>query len=142
VLVAAHGVDRAIIRPVAGETIGGETDPRLLLALVTYCYARQTYGSEAIAGLVTRDMCFRELCGNEPPDTCALRRFCRANHDAIQACLTAALRLQARQKLAEGMVTKVSEAQLAEEARRRMVMATFVDSTEAETRAADTSPEL
>jgi hypothetical protein len=100
------------------------------------------YGANAIAGLMNRDLCFRELCGNELPDACQLRSFCRANREAIQACLTTALRLQARQKVAEGMVTKVNESQLAEEARRRMVMATFVDSKEAETREAETSPDI
>ena len=52
----------------------------------------------------------------------------------------AALRFLADQKVADGIVTKVSEAQLAEDASRRIIMSMFIDSTELDGDGASDAP--
>ena len=60
----------------------------------------------------------------------------RASHSSVSpenhshSCLTATLRLQVEQKLQDGFVTRVNVAQLADEAKRRLIMAMFMDSME------------
>jgi transposase len=103
---------------------------RALLALLTFCYARQIYGSTQIAGQLRGDANLRRWCGEEIPDARALRRFRSENRVALDFCLTQALRFIAEQKVTEGIVTRVNEAHLAEEAGRRITMAMFTDSLE------------
>jgi hypothetical protein len=104
--------------------------PRFMLALLTYCYARQIYGSADIAGFLARDAALCKVCQNAVPGAGLIRQFRDDNRQAIRACLTAALSFLARQKMDAGIVTKVNEATLAEEASRRLTMAMWTDSTE------------
>ena len=69
---------------------------------------------------------------DEFPDARTLCRFRRENRESLHRCLTATLRFLVEQKVAAGIVTKMSEAQLAEEASRRIIMAMFVDSMDLE----------
>ena len=62
------------------------------------------------------------------PDT--IRQFRSVNREALDFCLQAALRCQAEEKIAQGLLAKVNEERLAEEARRRITMAMFTDSME------------
>ncbi len=123
-------VDESILRLVALPDAGLAYQPKALLAVLTYCYARQIYGSEAIEDLLRRDVNFRELCLNEFPGAPVLRRFRRDNREAIRRCLLAALRFLADQKLLAGFVTGVKEEHLADEATRRITVAMFIDSME------------
>ena len=45
-------------------------------------------------------------------------------------CLEAALRFMTEQKVAQGLITRVNQERIAEEARRRIIMAMFTDSME------------
>jgi hypothetical protein len=103
---------------------------RAVLALLTLCYAREIYSSMDAASLATRNLYFPCLRGDELLDACVLRRFRAENREAIRLCLTTALRFSVEQKMSSGVVTKVNVPQVAEEARRRIIMAMFVDSTE------------
>jgi hypothetical protein len=103
---------------------------RAVLALLAQCYARQIYSSTDIAGIARNDSDFPRLWGEEYPEAQIFRRFRAENRDAIHRCLTAALRFIGEQKISLGVLTKVSDAQLAEEASRRIIMATFIDSLE------------
>ena len=127
---AVNAVDGNALRSVAPHDAGLASQPKALLALLSYCYARQTYGSTDVVNWLRRDANFRQLCRDEFPDVRILRRFRRDNREALHRCLTAALRFLAEQKVAAGFVTRVHEAQLAEEASRRIIMALFVDSME------------
>jgi len=130
VQAAVSAVDESTLRPVARRDAGLAFQPKTLLALVTYCYARGTYGSTDIEDMLRRDVHFRQLCRNEFPGANVLRRFRRDNREDIWFCLTAALRFMAEQKVATGSATKITEAQLAEEAMRRIIMAMFIDNME------------
>jgi len=130
VQAAARAVDQNGLVPLAAREAGLAFQPKILLALLTYYYARQTYGSEVIEQLLRGDANFRRLCGNSVPDARVIRRFRTENREALQLCLQTALRFLAEQKVAEGLVTRVNEAQLAEEASRRLIMAMFTDSME------------
>ena len=90
--------------------------------------------------MVARDLSFPCLSGGELPDACVLRRFRAENREAIQRCLTAALHFLVEQKISSGLVTKVNLPQVAEEARRRIITAMFVDSTEQDEESAEAPP--
>ena len=132
VQAAVHGVDEGKLEPAVHPDTGQAIRPKLLLALLTFCYARQTYGSAEVVDWLRREVSFRQFAKDELPDAPTLCRFRRENREALHRCLTAALRFQVERKVADGLVTKVCEAQLAEEASRRIIMAMFVDSLELE----------
>jgi hypothetical protein len=104
-------------------------EPRTLLALLSYCYARDIYGSAEVEDVLRRDAHFRQICNNEFPGARLIRRFRRENREALHRCLVAALRA-----LAEGGPLAESggpsEAALMEDACRRVMKAMFIDSME------------
>jgi len=127
---AARALDETRLIPVAPVDAGVALQPRTLLALLAYCYARQIYCSADIEACLRRDPNFCRLCHGTFPDARTLRRFRRENREALLLCLKAALRFVAEQKVAQGVVTRFHEAHLAEEANRRIIMAMFTDSME------------
>jgi transposase len=128
VQAAVRSVDEARLRPVARRDAGLALQPKALLALLSYCYARQIYASEEIEDVVRRDESCRQLCHNEFPDEWVIRSYRRHNRGAIQFCLMTALCFMAEEKVRQGIVTKVNKGHLAEEANRRITMAMFIDS--------------
>ena len=130
VQAAVLETDQESLRRVARPDAGVAYQPRTLLALLTYCYAREIYGSEAVEDVMRRDLSFRQLCHNEFPDARLIRRFRRENREALRSCLISALRFMAMKKLEAGVVTGVKEAHLIEEANRRIIMAMFIDNME------------
>ena len=127
---AARGLDTDRLRPVTPSDTGLACQPRTLLTLLAYCYASEIYSSADVEAVLRSDTNFRSLCRDRFPDARLIRRFRRENRDALEACLEAALRFMAEQKVAQGLITRVSEGRIAEEARRRIVMAMFTDSKE------------
>ncbi len=65
----------------------GEAGPRMLLTLLTYCYAAGTYASEDVEWACRRREGARYICGNTCPDQDRLRHFRRANRPWIEECL-------------------------------------------------------
>ncbi len=128
VQAAVRTLDEATLRPVARRDAGLAFQPKALLALLSYCYARQIYASAEIEDVVRRDVNFRQLCRNEFPDERVIRRFRHHNREAIQFCLMTALCSVAEEKVRQGIVTKVNKAGFAQEAERRIIMAMFLDS--------------
>ena len=102
--------------------------PRQLLVLLSYCYAHQIYSSRVIERMLRRDEDVVRLCPAGLPDREDLLRFRNENREALHFCLTAALRFLFEKKVAAGLVTRMGEAQLAEEANRRIITAIFLDS--------------
>jgi hypothetical protein len=92
VLEAVRRIDGHVLRPVASVHAGIAFRTRMLLAMVTYCYAAGIYGSQDIEVVMREDATFRFLCGNEFPGWKAIRRFRSYNRDAIQRCLEETLR--------------------------------------------------
>lgn len=128
VQAAIGAIDESTLRPVAAREAGLGLQPKALLALLSYCYTREIYGSADVENLLWRDLNYRQLCQGKFPDAEVIQRFRRENPEAIQSCLTATLRFLAELKVKEGFVTKVNMPQLAEEAKRRVIRAMFIDS--------------
>jgi transposase len=125
---AVRAVDSNTLTPVAPVDAGVALQPKALLAVLAFSYARQIYASSDIEASLRGDSNFRQLCREQFPDARMLRRFRRENRKAVLTCVTAALRFLAEQKVAQGLVTHVNEAHVNEEANRRIIMAMFTDS--------------
>lgn len=128
---AVRGIEEAALRRVARQDAGLAFEPRTLLALLSYCYAREIYGSVDIEDVLRRDANFRQICHNEFPGARLIRRFRRENREALHRCLAAALRALAKGELAaeDG---EAADAAIAEDATRRIMKAMFIDSMESE----------
>jgi hypothetical protein len=113
---------------------------RSLLALLTFCYARQVYSSNAIAARLRREFGSFRVDGNELPDALMLLLFRRDNRGPLGFCLRSALHFLAAEKVRQGFVTRLKEAHITEEASRRITMAIFTDSVEMEDKPAAISP--
>jgi hypothetical protein len=105
-------------------------EPRVMLAVLTYCYARQILSSSDVWSHLMQDAHFRRICQNKLPGPESIRRFRDENREALHECLTAALPFLGRLRVSAGSITRVSETQIRTEARRRMVMAACLDSLE------------
>jgi hypothetical protein len=129
---AANAIDRATLKPVGSNGVPPAYQPKTLLTVVTYCYALQVFSSTQIEALLRHDGNLRSFCNQQLPDARSLRHFRRDNRESLQLCLEAALRFLAEQKVAQGIITRVNQSQIVEEARRRIVAATFIDSMQLE----------
>ena len=127
---AVRELDENTLRPVARRDAGVAFQPRTLLALVSYCYARDIYGSTDIEEVMRRDTNFRAFCQNEFPYAQTVAVFRRHNREAIRHCLVAALRFLANHTGLNGADSDVGEVQLVEEANRRILKAMFIDTME------------
>ena len=127
---AVNEVEDETLEPCSSAAQQPVVESRAVLGLLVRCYVQQIYSSAEVAILAALDAQLPWVWWNATPDTRMLRCFRGQNRQAIQHCLAAALQFQAEEKVAQGRVTKVDREQLAEEARRRMVMAAFVDSLE------------
>ena len=128
VAAAARKVDEKVLTLERQTKATTGLGARTLLALLAFCYARQIYGSVEVLARLRYDECLRGLCDQLIPDAETIRQFRRQNREALDFCLQAALRFQAEEKVAQGLLAKVSEERLAEEARRRITIAMFTDS--------------
>jgi len=145
VLEAVRRIDGNTLNPVTAPQAGITFRTRMLLAVVTYCYASGIYGSEDIEALMREDAMFRFLCGNEFPGWRVIQRFRRYNRSAIQRCLEEVLRGASQIKLSKRNGASDSQSrehaagdcdrqsawiqeQFAEEAEGRIERAMWIDS--------------
>ena len=105
---------------------------KVLLALLAFCYAREVYGSQRIAKSVARNRTFRGLCGSRLPDARAISEFRDHNRVALNRCLTAILRFLARGRIGAAALLPATEIFVADEAKRRIIMAACIDRLELE----------
>jgi hypothetical protein len=141
--LAVGHVDAASLEPAAPIDTGQPFEPGKVLALLTFCYARQLYSSRTIAAQLRRDFISLNINGNDLPDAAMLKRFRCVNRGALDFCLKSALLFLAEEKVRKGFVTHVKERYIIEEASRRIIMAMFTDSLEMEAeRETDASLEL
>ena len=127
---AVCAVPDELLKPVTPHDLGPLSRARALLKLMAFCYARQIYGSSDLSDIAKREEDFERWNGAgfpQPPD---IRQFRIENRTALHRCLVMALHFLVEQKISLGVLTKVNDAQLTEEADRRLVMATFLDSLE------------
>ncbi len=130
VQAAVRTLDQRALRPLGPNFSGMAFQPKVLLALLTYCYARKIYSSMDIEEMMGRDTAFCEACQYEFPGARIISQFRNYNRPAIRACLIAALTFLSNQKVEEGILGKVNEACIAVEAARRLVMAICIDNLE------------
>ena len=129
---AVRGIDIKLLKPVAPVHAGPAFQSTALLALLTFCYARQVYSSAAIAEQLRRDFTLFKVDGYGLPGTPVLQQFRALNRLPLDLCLRSALFFLAQEKIRQGIVTHVKEECIKEEASRRIVMAMFTDSLEME----------
>jgi hypothetical protein len=81
------------LNPPVASPMGIAFGPRMLLAMLTYCYADGVYGSQDAEQIMREDTLFRVACGDEFPDWRRLRRFRRDNHPVLSRVLTETFRV-------------------------------------------------
>jgi transposase len=67
--------------------------PKMMLALLIYCYATGRFGSRTIEAVTQSDVAVRYLCANEHPDHASICAFRVANKVAFQAAFVTVLQL-------------------------------------------------
>lgn len=127
---AAGEIEESALASVTQQGSGIVFQARDMLVLLTFWYTHQVYGSAEIVTRLSRDLARFHFRCEHLPDAQTLRRFRADNRAALHTCLTSVLCFLAREKMLRGIVTHVSESQLAEEATRRIIMAMFTDSLE------------
>jgi transposase len=73
--------------------------PRMMLALLIYCYANGVFGSRRIEAATYRDIAVRYLCADTHPDHDTICKFRRENVEAISASFVRVLQLARALKL-------------------------------------------
>ena len=122
VRAAARAIASNVLEPVCAPGAGLAFQPRSMLAVLTYCYASDIYCSQEVEDLMRCDDTFRSVCGDEVPDARTLRRFRRHNHEALEHCLFAVLRMLADQRGAHP-----ADAEVIEDAQQRLNTAVLMD---------------
>lgn len=121
-------MDESTLCPVDEFSRNPAFEPKFLLGILSCFYAGQIYSSLEICDRLVRDPNIRAVTNGTHPGPSFLSRFRHLNRKAIQECLTAALLFLARSRELAGCITGFNEAFVAEEARRRVIMAQFMDS--------------
>lgn len=104
--------------------------PKVLLALLTYCYAKGIYRASEIQALMIQDAAFKQICTGQLPSVRSIRAFQLLNRAHLESCLAAALHFLERQKAVANMTTPVEETMAIDEAKRRIIMADCLDGLE------------
>lgn len=73
--------------------------PRMMLALLVYCYANGVFGSRRIERATHRDIAVRYLTGDTHPDHDTIAKFRRENLEAVSACFVRVLELAREMKV-------------------------------------------
>ncbi len=87
VLQTVQEVAEEKLRPVASMPDGTRLPSRMMLTLLTYCYAVGSYRSRNIEAGIHHDPVIRYLCGNYCPDSNLIRSFRFENRTVIEHCL-------------------------------------------------------
>jgi hypothetical protein len=72
-----------------GQAAFEQFRPQVLLTLLAYCYATDTYGSDDVEWAAQNETAGRHLCGGQRPDPQSVRRFRRRYRPQIEQCLAA-----------------------------------------------------
>jgi hypothetical protein len=129
VQLAIRGVEDHALQRVARADAGPAFEPRMLLVIMTYCYAKEIFSSADIEEFLRMDQRYRNLFRNEYPDARVFRRFRRENRQVLQSCLARTLRFVLSAALPPEAEAP-GETQISLEAAHRMTKATFIDSME------------
>jgi len=83
VIEAVEGMNLATLKVNERGTGSEQYPPRMLLALVIYCYANGIFGSRRIERATYRDIAVRYLTGDTHPDHDTICAFRRKNFDTV-----------------------------------------------------------
>lgn len=112
-----------------------ECQPRMMLTLLSFCYASGIYGSQQIRQAMRDHAMVRYICAKEFPDESALRKFRKENRALLTQCLTYmfqqawALKFDQAEEdfLGYDWFESVLNAQIQSETARRIDLAIFMD---------------
>ena len=99
VIEAAERVDIAAFKINERGCGSAQYNPRMMLALVIYCYANGLFSSRRIERATHRDVGVRLVAANTHPDHDTIAKFPRENFAAIAACFLEVLLLAKELKL-------------------------------------------
>jgi transposase len=122
VQAAARAISSSDLLPVAHSEAGAAMHPRVMLAVLSFCYAFDIFASVEVELVMRRDTEFRRLCGNDYPDARTLRRFRRYNRESIERCLVEVLR-----GIAANAGMRPTDAELRDAAHERVDTAILMD---------------
>jgi transposase len=106
VIAAVDRVDISAFKVNAQGSGSEQYHPRMMLALVIYCYANGIFASRRIERATQRDVGVRFVAANRRPDHDTICTFRRANGAAIEDCFVKVLELARALKLLQvGMVS-------------------------------------
>jgi transposase len=97
--VESLDLSRFRVRSAAGPAGRAAYDPRMLLALLVYGYARGLRSSRRIERACCEDVAFRVICAQDPPDHATIARFRRhwfADGEAMGGVFAQVLQIAAR----------------------------------------------
>ena len=99
VIAAVERVDLAVFKVNHRGTGSAQYHPRMMLALLIYCYANGIFSSRRIERATHRDIGVRFVAANRHPDHDTLARFRRENFDAVSESFLQVLLLARELKL-------------------------------------------
>lgn len=82
-------------------------DPRMMVALVVYSYAKGVRSSRKMEELCNRDVAFRVVAANHPPDHSTICRFRKKNAENLEVVFNQVLKLCVEQGIVEGGLVAV-----------------------------------
>jgi transposase len=106
VIEAVDSLDLSVFKVNARGSGSAQYPPRMMLALLIYCYANGIFSSRPIGKATYRDIAVRYLTADTHPDHDSIATFRRENFDAVAACFAHVLDLAQELKLLK--VGKVS----------------------------------
>lgn len=93
VIEAVNGMRLANFRINARGTGSAQYPPKMMLALLIYCYANGIFSSRKIERATYRDVAVRFIAGNHHPDHDTIARFRRQNLNVVSEAFKQTLRL-------------------------------------------------
>lgn len=106
VIEAADSLNLDVFKVNARGSGSAQYPPRMMLALLIYCYANGVFSSRRIERATYRDIAVRYLTADTHPDHDSIATFRRENFEAVAACFVHVLELAHELKLLK--VGKVS----------------------------------
>lgn len=118
------------LRPIAARSGGAAFQPKVLLAVLTYCYVSEVWAASELGRRLLADPGCRAVLRGEFPTPREVRAFRQLNRPMLERCVVAALRFLEQQKAQQDGALPPDDRWLEDEARRRILMAACLDSME------------
>ena len=127
---AVQNIPDVQLHPTGSRTNKLVFPPKALLAVLTYCYATDTFSAVEIGNRYRTNPACRSAGGSDFPEANELRAFRQSNRTVIEKCLVTVLRHVEHQKAESHLSAPPMEEWIADDARRRILLAACCDSME------------